>query len=169
MAESLDRARIADLRAGLSNRTRAAFLDARLSAAERQIVVTALSHDPAERAEISSAAALLDCVGGDLIALPPGLLAKAAAAFAAENSVGNHGVAAPGRRTWQRSLIDGVVLAVFALVMTAVAGPLSPGDKAPSAEPVSPVRPTARSAIKPSAGAAASRALGPAVVLARRK
>ena len=78
MAEGLDRARIADLRAGLSDGVRAAFLDARLSVAERQIVVTALSHDPGARAEISSAAALLDCVGTGLISLAPGLLAKAA-------------------------------------------------------------------------------------------
>jgi hypothetical protein len=145
MAEGLDRARIADLRAGLSDGARAAFLDARLSAAERQMVVTVLSLDPGERAEISSAADLLDCVGTDPIPLPPGLLAKAAAAFVAENSVAGHGVAMPGRRTWRRQalLIVGVGLAAFVLVMTAVAGLLSAGTLAPSAEPVSSVRPTA--------------------------
>ena len=62
IAEGLDRAQIADLRAGLSDGARAAFFDARLSPAERDIVITALSHDPRERAEMSSAAALLDCV-----------------------------------------------------------------------------------------------------------
>jgi hypothetical protein len=93
MAEGLDRAGIADLRTGLSDGARAAFLDARLSVAERQIVVTALSRDPGERAEISSAAALLDCVGTDRIPLPPGLLAKAASAFAAVNSAARQGVA----------------------------------------------------------------------------
>jgi hypothetical protein len=168
MAEGLDRARIADLRAGLSDGARAAFLDARLSAAERQIVVTALSHDPEERAEISSAADLLDCVGTDLIPLPPGLLAKAAAAFAAENSAAGHCVAVPGRQTWLRQalLIVGVGLAAFVLVMTAVAGLLSPRTLAPSAEPVSSVRPTAQSATKRSEGAAAGRALDHAIVLA---
>jgi hypothetical protein len=148
LAEGLDRARIAELRAGLSDAARAAFLDARLSVAERQIVITALSHDPGERAEISSAAALLDRVGTDLIPPPPGLLAKAAAAFAAE-----HGV--PDRRTWRRqaSMIVGVGLAAFVLVMAAV----------PSAGPVGSVRPTAQSATKPSEGAAADHALDRAI------
>ena len=124
MAEGLDRARIADMRAGLNDGARAAFLDARLSVAERQTVVTALSHDPEERAEISSAAALLDWVGSDPIPLPPGLLAKATAAFAPE-----HGV--PGGRTCRRqaSLVVGVGLTAFVLIMTAVGGLLSPGDK----------------------------------------
>jgi hypothetical protein len=168
MAEGLDRARIADLRAGLSDGARAAFLDARLSEAERQIVVTALSHDPEERAEISSAADLLDCVGTDLIPLPPGVLAKAAAAFAAENSAADHSVAVPGRRIRRRQglLIVGVGLAAFVLVMTAVADHPSPGTLAPSAEPVSSVRPTAQSATKRSEGAAAGRALDHAIVLA---
>jgi len=153
VAEGLDRARIADLRAGLNGYARAAFLDARLSVAERQIVVTALSHDPGERAEISAAAALLDCVDADPSALPPGLLAKAAAAFAAE-----HGV--PGRRTWRRpaSLIVGVGLAACVLLMTA-AGRLPPDDKGSSGEPVGSVGPTAQSATKPSEGAAAGGAL----------
>jgi hypothetical protein len=165
MAEGLDRARIADLRAGLSDGARAAFLDARLSEAERQIVVTALSHDPEERAEISSAADLLDCVGTDLIPLPPGVLAKAAAAFAAENSAADHSVAVPGRRIRQRQglLIVGVGLAAFVLVMTAVAGLLSPGDNELSAGPVGSVQPTAQSATKPSAEAAADRALDHAI------
>jgi hypothetical protein len=92
VAEGLDRSRISYLRAGLGDGARAAFLDARLSVAERQIVVTALSHDPEERAEISSAATLLDCVGADLTPLPPGLLAKAAASFAAANSVARQGL-----------------------------------------------------------------------------
>jgi hypothetical protein len=168
MAEGLDRARIADLRAGLSDGARAAFLDARLSAAERQIVVTALSHDPEERAEISSAADLLDCVGTDLIPLPPGLLAKAAATFAPENSAAGHCIAVPGRQTRLRQalLIVGVGFAAFVLVMTAVAGLLSPGTLAPSAEPVSSVRPTAQSATKRSEGAAAGLALDHTIVLA---
>jgi hypothetical protein len=154
MAEGLDRARIAELRAGLSDAARAAFLDARLSVAERQIVITALSHDPGERAEISSAAALLDRVGTDLIPLPPGLVARAAAAFAAEHRVS-------GQRTWwrQASLIVGVGLAAFVLVMTAVAGLLSPGDNELSAGPVGSVQPTAQWATRPSAEAAADRAL----------
>jgi len=167
MAEGLDRARIADLRAGLSDGARAAYLDARLSAAERQIVVTALSHDPGERAEIRSAADLLDCVGTDLIPLPPGLLAKAAAAFAAETAAG-HGVVAPDLQTWRRQalLIVGVGLAAFVLVMTAVAGLQSPGTLAPSAEPIGSVQPIAQSATKRSEGAAAGRALDRATILA---
>ena len=161
MAEGLDRARIADLRAGLSEAARAAFLDARLSAVERQIVVTALSNDPGERAEISSAADLLDSIGTDPIPLPPGLLAKAAAAFAAENSAAGHGIVAPDRQTWRRQalLIVGVGLAALVLVMTAVSGHLSPGPLAPSAKPVSSVRPTGHSATKRSEGAAVGRAL----------
>jgi hypothetical protein len=148
MAEGLERARIADLRADLSDGARAAFLDARLSVAERQIVVTALSHDPGERAEISSAAALLDCVGTDLIPLPPSLLAKAAAAFAAANSAARDGVAVRGQRTWRRQgpLIVGAGLAAFIVVMTAVSTLLSPAGKgilAPSAEPIGAVRPAA--------------------------
>jgi hypothetical protein len=148
MAEGLERARIADLRADLSDGARAAFLDARLSVAERQIVVTALSHDPGERAEISSAAALLDCVGTDLIPLPPSLLAKGAATFAAANSAARPGVAVGGQRTWlqQGPLIVGAGLAAFIVVMTAASALLSPAGKgilAPSAEPIGAVRPTA--------------------------
>jgi hypothetical protein len=159
MAEGLDRARIADLRAGLSDGVRAAFLDARLSVAERQIVVTALSHDPGARAEINSAAALLDCVGTGLIPLPPGLLAKAASAFAAANSA-RHGVAVGGQRGWQRQapLILGVSLAASILV---VSGLLSPGGNAtlaPSAKPISLGRPAAQTTTKPSKGAGAGRA-----------
>jgi hypothetical protein len=165
MAEGLDCARIADLRAGLSDGARAAFLDARLSAAERQIVVTTLSHDPGERAEISSAADLLNCVGTDLIPLPPGLLAKAAAAFAAENSAAGHGLAVPGRQRRQALLIVGAGLAAFVLVLTAVAG-LPPGTLAPSAKPVSSLRPTAQSVTKRSEGAVAGHALDHAIVLA---
>lgn len=171
LAEGLDRARIADLRAGLRDGTRAAFLDARLSVADRQIVVTALSHDPAERAEISSAATLLDCIGTDLAPLPPGLLAKAAAAFAAANSTARHGVAVGGRRTWRRqaSLIVGVSLAAFIPVMMVVCGLLSPGGNgtlAPLAEPISSDQPTGQPATKPSEQADAGRAVDHVIVLA---
>ena len=170
MAEGLDRARIADLRAGLTDGARAAFLDARLSAAERQIVVTALSHDPAERAEIGSAADLLDCVGTDPIPLPQGLVAKAAAALAATNSAAGHDVAVHrrGNRRRQALLIAGVGLAAAVLAIATVAGIQSPeilappgtlaapgtvappgpvappGTVAPFAERVGSVRPTAR-------------------------
>jgi hypothetical protein len=167
MAEGLDRARIADLRAGLSDGVRAAFLDARLTAAERQMVVTALSHDPGERAEISSAAALLDCVGTDLIPPPPGLLAKAASAFAAANSAARHGVAVGKQRTWRRQapLILGVSLAASILVVSGLLSPGGNGTLAPSAEPISSVRSTAQTTTKPSEGAGAGRAIGGAIVL----
>ncbi len=167
MAEGLDRARIADLQAGLSHGTRAAFLDAGLSAAERQIVVTALSHDPGERAEISSAAALLDCVGADLIPLPPGLLTQAAATFAAANAAARQDAAA--QRTGRRpaALIAGGSLAALALVLAVGSGLLLPSRApAPSPGPLSSIRPAAQSATRASQGAAAGRAIDRAIALA---
>ncbi len=162
MAEGLDRARIADLQAGLSHGTRAAFLDAGLSAAERQIVVTALSHDPGERAEISSAAALLDCVGADLIPLPPGLLTQAAATFAAANSAARQDAAAGAQRTGRRPapLIAGGSLAALALVLAVGSGLLLPSRApAPSPGPPSSIRPAAQSATRASQRAAAGLAI----------
>lgn len=137
LAEGLDRARIADLRAGLSDGARAAFLDARLSVAERQIVVTALSHDPGERAEISSAAALLDCAGSERVALPPGLAAKAVAVFAAEHAAAPRRGARRTRRR-QASLLVGIGLAALVLFTTAASGLRPPGEQGvPSAAPAS--------------------------------
>ncbi|MBO0758242.1 MAG: hypothetical protein J2P54_20525 [Bradyrhizobiaceae bacterium] len=81
IAEGLGRGRIANTGAGLSDGSRAAFLDAQLSPEERDRVISALSHDPGDRAEMSSAAALLDSVDAEPSPLPLELAALAAVTF----------------------------------------------------------------------------------------
>lgn len=169
IAEGLDRAQIADLRAGLSDGARAAFFDARLSPAERDIVITALSHDPRERAEMSSAAALLDCVDAEPIPLPTGLLAQAAMTFAVANSAAQQGAVVGGQRAWRRRapLAVGVSLAALVLVVGAVGGLPSPGGQemlAPSVEPTRPAQATAETATKASDSSATGQPAGRAIL-----
>ena len=168
IAEGLDRAQIADLRAGLTDGARAAFFDAQLSPAQRQIVITALSHDPRERAEMSSAAALLDWVDAEPIPLPPGLLARAATTFAVANSATRQGVAVGGQRAWRRGalLAAGVGLAAFVLAVAAFGGLLSPGQEmpAPSAEPTRSAQAAAETAMKVSEDGASGQPNGRAII-----
>src|ERR1700688_3724862 len=80
LAQGLDSQSGADRRtddlAGL-----AAFLDGRLTGAVREAFIQNLVEAPSRRAELDSAAALLDAVGGG-VPVAPALLAQAAAEFA---------------------------------------------------------------------------------------
>jgi hypothetical protein len=158
IAEGLGRAQIPNMRAGLSDGSRAAFLDARLSPDERHLVVSALSRDPEDRAEMSSAAALLDCVDAEPSALPRDLLARAATAFV--QSASDRASAIGSQRAWRRPalLAFATSLAALILLMAVVPGLLSPAAEetpAPFAEPTGSARPAAQSAttgFEPSAG-----------------
>jgi hypothetical protein len=163
IAEGLGRAQIATMGAGLSDGSRAAFLDARLSPEERHRVVSALSRDPGDRAEMSSAATLLDCVDAEPSALPRDLLARAATTFV--QSAADQASAIGSRRAWRRPALLAFAsnpawrrpallafassLAALILLMAVVPGLLSPaGNKTPTpfAEPTGSARLAAQSA-----------------------
>lgn len=103
IAEGLRHAQIVNMGVGLSDGSRAAFLDARLSLEERQQVVSALSCDPRDRAEMTSAAALLDCVDAEPSPLPQDLLAQAVTTFV--KSAADQAPAVGGRRAWRRQAL----------------------------------------------------------------
>jgi hypothetical protein len=60
----------------------AAYLDGALSEAERAVVLAGLADDPARRANLASAAALLGAIEPDRQEVPPGLMALAQSTFA---------------------------------------------------------------------------------------
>jgi hypothetical protein len=149
IAEGLDSAAIADTGAGLSDGLRAAFLDARLAPEERHVVVSALSRDPADRAEMSSAAALFDRTDAEASTLPSDLLARAATTFV--KSAADQAAAIGSPRVWRRRALMALVtsLAALILIMTVVPGLLSPhGNEipAPLSEPTGSARPLAQTA-----------------------
>lgn len=72
-----------DGEAGVDDRARlAAFFDDRLPGPERDAIVAARANDPTCRADLSSAAALLDSIEAEPVTLPAGLLARAVDTFA---------------------------------------------------------------------------------------
>lgn len=72
-----------DGEAGVDDRARlAAFFDDRLPGPERDAIVAARVNDPTCRADLSSAAALLDSIEAEPVTLPAGLLARAVDTFA---------------------------------------------------------------------------------------
>lgn len=72
-----------DGEAGVDDRARlAAFFDDRLPGPERDAIVAARLNDPSCRADLSSAAALLDSIEAEPVTLPAGLLARAVDTFA---------------------------------------------------------------------------------------
>jgi hypothetical protein len=157
IGEGLDGAPIAATGAGLSDDLRAAFLDARLPPEERYLVVSALLRDPGDRAEMNSAAVLLDSIDAKPSLLPPDLLAQAATTFvksAADQAAINGGERAFRRRAL---LAFATSLAALVLIMALVPGLLSPaGNEIPtpfadtgSARPPTQSAPTA---FEPGAG-----------------
>jgi hypothetical protein len=168
IAEGLDGALIADTRAGLSDGLRAAFLDARLSPEERHAVVSALLRDPGDRAEMSSAAALLDGIDAEPSPLPRELLAHAATTFV--KSAADQAATIGGRRAFRREaqLALATGLAAVVLIMALVPGLLSlAGNEipAPFAGTTGSVRPTAQSAATASEPVAGGHAIDRTLVL----
>jgi hypothetical protein len=159
IAEGLDGAPIAHPGAGLSDGLRAAFLDARLSPEERHLVVSALLRDPGDRAEMSSAAVLLDGINVEPSSLPRDLLAQAATTFV--KSAADQAAAIGGQRAFgrQAQLALATSLAAVVLVMALVPGLLSPGGNetpVPFAEATGSAQPPtqpATTASEPGAGA----------------
>jgi hypothetical protein len=148
LAEGLGCAQIADEGGGLSDGSRAAFLDARLSPEERYEVVSALLRDPGDRAEISSAAALLDLIDAEPSPLPSSLLAQAATTF-----VESDADQAAQRASRRRVLGLVASLAALILIMLLAPGLLSRAadeTPAPYAEPTASAQPPAQSATSPS-------------------
>jgi hypothetical protein len=168
IAEGLDGAPIADTGAGLSDGLRAAFLDARLSPEERHVVVGALLRDPGDRAEMSSAAVLLDGIDAEPSPLPRDLLAHAATTFV--KSAADQTVIVGGQRAFRRGvqLALATSLAAVVLIMALVPGFLSPaGNKipAPFAETTGSVRPPTQSAATASESVAGGHATDRTIVL----
>jgi hypothetical protein len=162
LAEGLDRPQLADTGAGLSDSSRAAFLDALLSPEERHLVVSAMLRDPRARAEMSSAAGLLDCMDDEPSPLPPDLLAQAASTFV--KSSADHAATARGQRAWRRRAALALVTSLAALTLL---GALAPGllslagneTPTPFAEPTGSARLPAHSAMSGSEAGAAGHAV----------
>jgi len=159
IAEGLRHVRTPNMAAGLSEGLRAAFLDARMSPEKWHLVVSALSRDPADQAEMSSAAALLDGVDAESSPPPRELLAKAVTTFvksAADHATPHAPAHAPvdhapadhapaiGGRAWRRPALLALAtsLAASILLMSVVPGLLSPAGT----EPTGSARPAAQSA-----------------------
>lgn len=151
IAEGLGRAQIVNTGGDLSDGSRAAFLDARLAPAERHLVVSALLRDPGDRAEMSSAAALLDCIDAEPSPLPSELLAQAATTFVKSDA--DHAAARALRR---RMVLALSAVAALILIIALVPGLLPAGNETPTplAEPTGSAQPPAQfaSASEPGAG-----------------
>jgi hypothetical protein len=131
-----------DEHSGEADHTRlAAFLDAALPRSEREAVAARLADDPALRAEVASAVALLDEVEAQPNAPPAGLVARAAALLAASDSSIRRIDARGGASAWRHkgpvvwSSIAAVALlavAIPAVVFPVLAGRISPPEPAMS-------------------------------------
>jgi hypothetical protein len=97
----------------------AAFLDGSLSQAERDAVVARLANDPVARAELSSAAALLDEIKARPATAPAGLVVRAADVLApSEQSRAQVSEMAASPVAWYRRSMawSGFALAVLAVI-----------------------------------------------------
>ena len=103
----------------IDNAEIAAFLDGSLSQAERDAVVTRLANDPAARAELAAAAALLDEIQAQPATVPAGLMVQAAGILAAseQNRPQVSAVAVAPVAWYRRSVAwSGFALATLAVI-----------------------------------------------------
>src|SRR4051794_6216053 len=103
----------------IDNAQIAAFIDGSLSQAERDAVVARLANDPVARAELSSAAALLDEIKARPATAPAGLVVRAADVLApSEQSRAQVSAMAAGPVAWHRRSMawSGFALAVLAVI-----------------------------------------------------
>jgi hypothetical protein len=109
--------------AGTGERARlAALIDRGLPPAERDAMLAALTQDPVGRAELSSAAELVDAVNNRSYTVPPRLLARAVEAFGGE-PIRVRPVTAPWPLARPRRLSSRWMLSLAAVLLVAVITP----------------------------------------------
>ena len=119
ISEGLGQGSVAGQWGEIDNAEIAAFLDGSLSRAEWDAVATRLANDPAARAELAAAAALLDEIQAQPATVPAGLMERAAGVLAASEQ--NHqrvSAAAVTPVAWYRRSMawSGFALAVLAVI-----------------------------------------------------
>lgn len=132
----------------------AAFLDGRLSPAERDALVAALAQDPRRLADWVSAAALVQSVDADPPVVPAGLLSRAAAEFAPAKTSGIAQERSPrpawrlGRRAVWAGMAAVLLVAVVAPSVWLTVGGRPAKPSGPDGEP-SPIRAIVPQAVPP--------------------
>ena len=119
ISEGLEQGSVTGQWGEIDNAEIAAFLDGSLPRAEWDAVATRLANDPAARAELAAAAALLDEIQAQPATAPAGLMERAVGVFAAseQNRPRVSGVAATPVARYRRSIAwSGFALAVLAVV-----------------------------------------------------
>ena len=119
ISEGLGQGSVAGQWGEIDNAEIAAFLDGSLPRAEWNAVATRLANDPAARAELAAAAALLDEIQAQPATVPAGLMERAAGVLAASEQ--NHqrvsAVAVTPVAWYRRSMAwSGFALAVLAVI-----------------------------------------------------
>ena len=119
ISEGLEQGSVAGQWGEIDNAQIAAFLDGSLSRAEWNAVATRLANDPAARAELAAAAALLDEIQAQPATAPADLMERAAGVLAASEQ--NHqrvsAVAVTSVARYRRSMAwSGFALAVLAVI-----------------------------------------------------
>jgi hypothetical protein len=119
ISEGLEQGSVAGRRGEIDNAEIAAFLDGSLSRAEWDAVATRLANDPAARAELAAAAALLDEIQAQPATAPADLMERAAGVLAASEQ--NHqrvsAVAVTPVAWYRRSMAwSGFALAVLTVI-----------------------------------------------------
>jgi hypothetical protein len=121
VSEGLERLSVAGQQGEIDNAEIAAFLDGSLPRAEWDAVAARLVNDPAARAELAAAAALLDDIQAQPATVPAGLMDRAAGVLAEPDqdrpSVSTVTIA---HAAWYRRPIAWPALALAVLVVTAV-------------------------------------------------
>jgi hypothetical protein len=119
ISEGLEQGSVAGQWGEINNAEIAAFLDGSLSRAEWDAVATRLANDPAARAELAAAAALLDEIQSQPATAPAGLMARAAGVLAvSEPSHQRVSAVAVTPVAWYRRSMawSGFALAILAVI-----------------------------------------------------
>jgi hypothetical protein len=119
VSEGLERGSVAGQSDDIDNAQIAAFLDGSLSRAEWDAVATRLVDDPATRAEVAGATALLDEIQTQPATVPAGLLERAAGVLAVSEQTRSQVSAAPVTPVawFRRSMAwSGFALAALAVI-----------------------------------------------------